>query len=292
MNILMLSALDVWSLADGKGAPTLYRTLNAYGERGHHVHFLAPTVGANRFGPTTASSKRSRPSEIANVTFTRFDVPSLSRLRLPLPQIAAKADQKLRFATAFPIIAARRAESLLRRHDIDLLYAYEVHGALAVRLLQRKWKLPTVCRFQGTIMHPYLDDRLALLRRREEVLALRTPADLYVMTNDGTRGDEVLARLNPRSQGHVCFWRNGLDLERLIPSSVAAKDVCPQYSGHRYQPVRHDDGLCPPPLEAGGQGDSRSSSYPPGPAAGPPSHLGRRRGEGEPGSSGPRSRRR
>jgi glycosyltransferase involved in cell wall biosynthesis len=217
MNILMISALDVWSLADGKGAPTLYRTLNAYGERGHHVHFFAPTVGANHFGPTTASSKESHPPQIANVTFTRFDLPSLSRLRLPLPQIAAKAEQKLRFATAFPVIAARRAESLLRRHQIDLIYAYEVHGTLAVRLLQRKWKLPTVCRFQGTIMYPCLDDRLSLLRRREEVLALRTPADLYVMTNDGTRGDEVLARLNPRSQGRVCFWRNGLDLDRLIP---------------------------------------------------------------------------
>ena len=50
MNILMVSALDVWSLADGKGAPTLYRTLKAYGERGHHVDYVAPTVGANHFG--------------------------------------------------------------------------------------------------------------------------------------------------------------------------------------------------------------------------------------------------
>jgi glycosyltransferase involved in cell wall biosynthesis len=39
------------------------------------------------------------------------------------------------------------------------------------------------------------------------------------MTNDGTRGDEVLARLNPHSQGRVRFWRNGLDLERLTPAA-------------------------------------------------------------------------
>ena len=51
MNILMLSALDVWSLAGGSGAPSLYRTLKAYGERGHRVHYLAPDVGANHFGP-------------------------------------------------------------------------------------------------------------------------------------------------------------------------------------------------------------------------------------------------
>jgi glycosyltransferase involved in cell wall biosynthesis len=217
MNILMISALDVWSLADGKGAPTLYRTLKAYGERGHHIYFLAPTVGANHFGPLTGPSPE--PPKIPNVTFIRFPVPSLRQWHLPLPQLAVKADQKLRFAAAFPIIAARRAASLLRRHRIDLLYAYEVHGALAVRRLQRRWRLPTVCRFQGTIMHPALDDRFSLIRRHEEVLALRTPADLYIMTNDGTRGDEVLARLNPHSQGRVHFWRNGLDLERLTPAA-------------------------------------------------------------------------
>jgi glycosyltransferase involved in cell wall biosynthesis len=38
------------------------------------------------------------------------------------------------------------------------------------------------------------------------------------MTDDGTRGDEVLARLNPASEGRVRFWRNGLELERLTPA--------------------------------------------------------------------------
>ncbi len=223
MNILMISALDVWSLADGKGAPTLYRTLKAYGERGHHVYFLAPTVGANHFGPLTEPSPE--PPKIPNVTFIRFPLPSLKRWPLPLPQLAVKADQKLRFATAFPIMAARRAASLLRRRRIDLLYAYEVHGALALRRLQRRWPLPTVCRFQGTIMRPALDDRLSLTRRYEEVLALRTPADLYIMTDDGTGGDEVLARLNPHSRGRVRFWRNGLDLERLIPALSRQRDA-------------------------------------------------------------------
>ncbi|MGD0766547.1 MAG: glycosyltransferase family 4 protein [Dehalococcoidia bacterium] len=217
MNILMVSALDVWSLADGKGAPTLYRTLKAYGERGHHVHYVAPDVGANHFGPV--DQPEAEPPEIANVSFLRFPVPSLARLQVPWPGIALKADQKMRFAAVFPIVAARRAEEVLRREQIDLLYAYEVHGALAVRRLRRRWKLPTVCRFQGTIMYPTLDNAFARLRRYEEVLALRTPADLYIMTNDGTRGDAVLARLNPHSQGCTCFWRNGLDMDRLVPGS-------------------------------------------------------------------------
>ncbi len=218
MNILMVSALDVWSLADGRGAPSLYRTLKAYGERGHRVHYLAPEVGANHFGAVETAGPPSLP-DIPNVTFTRFSVPSIARWRLPWPALALKVDQKMRFATAFPIIAAQRAEEVLGSKTIDLLYAYEVHGALAARLICRRHKLPTVCRFQGTVMYPTLDKPLARARRYEEVLALRTPADLYIMTNDGTRGDEVLARLNPQSQGRVRFWRNGLDTERLKPAT-------------------------------------------------------------------------
>ncbi|HUS82662.1 MAG TPA: glycosyltransferase family 4 protein [Dehalococcoidia bacterium] len=229
MNILMLSALDVWSLPGGSGAPSLYRTLKAYGERGHRVHYLAPTVGANHFGPIDDPAIETPAPQITNVTFTRFPVPSVSRWRVPWPQLALKADQKMRFAAAFPVVAARRAEDVLRSEPIDLLYAYEVHGCLAARVLQRHSKLPTVCRFQGTVMHPTLDNPLARARRYEEVLALRTPAGLYIMTNDGTRGDEVLARLNPHSEGRVRFWRNGLDMDRLKPAAprqtVAAREA-------------------------------------------------------------------
>jgi glycosyltransferase involved in cell wall biosynthesis len=117
----------------------------------------------------------------------------------------------------FPILAARRAQRLLQRERYDLLYGYEVHGVLAQRRVRRQVDLPLVARFQGTVMHPHLGRRLSLLRRYEEVQALRTPADVYVMTNDGTQGDEVLRTLNPASEGRVRFWRNGLDLANTRP---------------------------------------------------------------------------
>jgi glycosyltransferase involved in cell wall biosynthesis len=69
-------------------------------------------------------------------------------------------------------------------------------------------------------MHPYLGRPLSRLRKYEEVLALKTPADLYVMTDDGTQGDEVLVELNPTSHGKVRFWRNGLDLGSVRPPSA------------------------------------------------------------------------
>ena len=222
MHVLMLCALDVWALPGSGGAPTLYRTLRAYGERGHRVTFVSPTVGANCFSPTgrLRDARPNPPPAIPGVSFERFRLPSVQDWRLPLPNVLAKADQKLRFAFVYPRLAGRRAEQVLQREPVDLLYAYEVHGALAARRLRRRpdGRLPTVARFQGTVMYPTLANPLGRLRRYEEVLALRLPADLYIMTDDGTRGDEVLARLNPPAMEKLRFWRNGLDMDRLVPA--------------------------------------------------------------------------
>jgi glycosyltransferase involved in cell wall biosynthesis len=225
MRVLLICALDVWSLDQGKGAPTLERTLRAYGEAGHHVDAVLPDIGANHFyrGQSAHSEAPETRPNIPNVTFHTFHMPSLRDLPLPsLPGALEKIDQKVRFAAAFPWLAAKHAERLIRSasQPYDVLYAYEAHAVLAVRLLRRRGRglrLPVVARYQGTVMHPALSDRALYYRRYEEALALKTPADLYIMTDDGTQGDDVLARLNPASKGRVRFWRNGLDLERLRP---------------------------------------------------------------------------
>jgi glycosyltransferase involved in cell wall biosynthesis len=214
----MISALEVWALAGGGGAPSLFKTLQAYGRRGHQVDFVSATVGANHhFGAPPQT-----PPPINGVTYHLFHLPSLQDTHLPLPEPIAKADQKLRFALLFPYVAARRAERLIARQRYDLLYGYEVHGVLAQRLLRRKHKLPLVARFQGTVMRPHLDQPWSLARKLEEVLALKTAAELYIMTDDGSQGDEVLQRLNPASWGKTRFWRNGLDLAGFQPPSPQA----------------------------------------------------------------------
>jgi glycosyltransferase involved in cell wall biosynthesis len=216
LRILMTCALDIWSLSGQGGAPSLYRTLEAYGRAGHQIDFISPTIGANHhFGAPPIPAP-----PIEGVRYYAFHLPSIDESRLPVPDFGRQADQKLRFAVLFPILAARLAERALRGQEIDLLYGYEVHGVLAQRRIRRRRRLPLVTRFQGTIMHRYLGRPWQRLRRYEEVLALRTPADLVIMTDDGTQGDEVLARLNPSSAGKVRFWRNGLDLDNLRPPAA------------------------------------------------------------------------
>lgn len=207
LRILMISALEVWALAGQGGAASLFKTLEGYGKRGHRVDFVAPTIGANHHHGAGVQE----PPQIEGVTFHLFNLPALGESRLPLPRLARKADQKLRFSNLFPMLAARRAVGLFKHESFDLLYGYEVHGVLAQRKVRARHPLPLVARFQGTVMHPYLRRPQSLLRKFEEVRALKTQADLYVMTDDGTRGDEVLQALNPDSAGKVRFWRNGLD---------------------------------------------------------------------------------
>ncbi len=209
----MTCALDVWALSGQGGAPSLHKTLEAYGRRGHEVDFIGATVGANHHHGEPPIA----PPPIPGVQYHLFHLPSLGESPLALPDFVGAADQKLRFALLFPPLASRRAGRLLDTRRYDVLYGYEVHGVLAQRLLRRRARLPLVARFQGTVMRPHLGRPLRMARRYEEVLALRTPADLYVMTDDGTQGDEVLAALNPGSAGRVRFWRNGLDLGHVRP---------------------------------------------------------------------------
>ncbi len=212
-HILMISALEVWALSGQGGAASLFKTLEGYGKRGHRIDFVAPVIGANHL----YRAGIQEPPPIEGVTFHLFNLPSLAETRLPLPRVARKADQKLRFSNLFPLLAARQAERLFKQHDFDLLYGYEVHGVLAQRKVKARHPLPLVARFQGTIMHSYLRRPQSLLRKFEEVRALKTAADLYIMTDDGTRGDEVLQALNPDSDGKVSFWRNGLDAPVVAP---------------------------------------------------------------------------
>ena len=230
LRILMISALEVWSLSGQGGAASLYKTLEGYGRRGHTIDFVSSTIGANHHH----GAPIQEPPRIPGVKYHTFKLPSLGGMSVPLPSLALKADQKLRFATLFPLIASRTAGRLLEAGDFDILYGYEVHGVLAQRLVRRGHRLPLVARFQGSVMQPYLRRPHSLLRKYEEVLALKTAADLYVMTDDGTRGDEVLQQLNPGSAGKVCFWRNGIET-----GSVRAP------AGDEAEEVRHRLGLRP-----------------------------------------------
>src|SRR5690606_37702472 len=50
-----------------------------------------------------------------------------------------------------------------------------------------------------------------VLQQWDEILALKLPADRYVITDDGTLGDRLFTHLR-RSRDRLLFLRNGIDI--------------------------------------------------------------------------------
>jgi glycosyltransferase involved in cell wall biosynthesis len=209
----MICALDISSMDESKGSITSRRTIKAFNDAGHTVYVILPEQEGG------GEAQSSDIEELERVRFRR--VPSLRSpgQRRRAPSLPGRAQDKLQLAVAFPLLAAWKGRQILKQEKIDLLYGYEVQGVLAASLLRRVKRLPQVARFQGSVLDPTFRDPLNLARKLDHVIALRAPADLYIMTDDGTMGDVTIKRLNPHSRQRLRFWRNGLDLERFRPIS-------------------------------------------------------------------------
>lgn len=100
-----------------------------------------------------------------------------------------------------------------------VIWGYERPGALVGWILSRLLRLPLVASYQGTVLYPWLEARGRLrtfLRLPFDYVATAVKADLVIMTDDGTRGDDVLRRLG-HSPERILFLPNGVDTRELAP---------------------------------------------------------------------------
>jgi glycosyltransferase involved in cell wall biosynthesis len=195
--LLFISALDFWSMGKGKGGPALWRTLTGYAQRGWKVFFI------------TGNRAQGAPPDLPeNIHVIRFDAPWLKRLT----QI-----RKLGFFFKvvwwlwFQWMSFIKARKLHAKHKFDVVYGYEIYGVPVAKVLSRIWHAPMVSRFQGTSFGAgWVNKRFRKIRAWEHLIGLRLPADLVIMTNDGTQGDKVLRELGA-DMNRVKFWMNGVD---------------------------------------------------------------------------------
>lgn len=115
---------------------------------------------------------------------------------------------------------ARRGAKALRREPADIIYGYEVHGVLALKLLRvfgAAGNAKTVHRFQGTCITEMFEKRqyTRRLANMDQLIALRDICDLVIMTNDGTKGDEALIKAGSKAF-KTKFWVNGTDEPRNL----------------------------------------------------------------------------
>jgi len=211
--VLVISALDYWSMGKGKGGPALYRTLTGYAERGWEVWFITGNKCQADCKP---------PHE--NIHDIRFDFPQLKRL-INIKKLGFLA--KSLWWLYFQVMAFIKAQKVRAKTHIDVIYGYEIYGVPVAKILSKLWNIPMVARFQGTSFGiGWVNKRFRSVRAWEHFVGLRIPADLVIMTNDGTQGDRVLKQLGV-DMTKVRFWLNGVDWKpfNAMPDPEEAKEL-------------------------------------------------------------------
>jgi glycosyltransferase involved in cell wall biosynthesis len=237
-TLLLLTQLDVWTFTGGKGPKignqSLYNTLRGYASGGWDVHVL-----------TCADSPDFEPRLPSNITIHRKPTPLARQLRRAYDGLASglgrlfrsRVDQdhagnvapmtRLRdlWLRRYSRSLVRGARTLVRQlGGVDMLYGYEIHGALAAHRLRRELNLPVVTRFQGTELVRYLGQPSLMSKTGVFAEALAQPSDLIIMANDGTRGDAVLEALGVPS-ARVRFWMNGVEKAEVHRGAGSAPDL-------------------------------------------------------------------
>lgn len=209
MKILFISSLDFKK----KSIQVIRKTPEAYIEKGHEVYYITyrdEDKDSNYFYEEIFDPK--------GVVVHRISLPFSNLLRHITNVKLKSIIRKLRILFFYLPMALLKAAKIITHKKIDLLYGYESHGVIAANILKIIFRLPVVSRFQGTKLTPFVErnNHLKILRKFDQYLALKLPGDLTIMTDDGTKGDFVLKKINSHVR-KLLFLKNGVDKELFNP---------------------------------------------------------------------------
>ncbi len=194
-RIIFVTDLHVESLGGGKGGRAFYNTIKSYLDAGWEIYLV-----------TTGGGVPKEFRDKITVCEAQFSGPK-NRWCLPLWAI-----EKYSYYLHSYSFYCRIIKSILKNDSSNtLLYGYEVGGVLAAKKLSQKYNVPLITRFQGTVHTHTKNTFFNRIKYFPFLQSLGTTADVVIMTNDGTMGDRVLARLNNKSP-QIYFWMNGVNV--------------------------------------------------------------------------------
>lgn len=186
-NLFILSG--VWSLGRGQGMSSVHRLLVAADARDECL-IITP-------------DKNIKKEDYPNSKLFIIWWPSVNTGSRYIDYILARF---FYFFSCFQIFFL----CLLNVKHIGLIYANTAIPVVFIfRLL---FRLPTVHRAYGTFLRVE-DGFFKKALRYEEIFIFWFPASAYIVTNDGTRGDDV-ARYFGIKERDLFFWRNGVDVKK------------------------------------------------------------------------------
>lgn len=197
-NIIFTTMLPIWSMSNGSGGKALFNTIEAYIKNGYNVFIV-----------TNQKNDYSNIEGIKLENIFYFDTTWYEKYN------GNKMSSKLMAYLYFKDFERKSYENICKiMKNIDIkntiLYAYEVHSVKASKKASKKFNVPLVTRFQGTIMASMSNKIYNRIRKYPHIQALSTKADLVIMTDDGTQGDKVLK--DYKNDDNILFIRNGVNI--------------------------------------------------------------------------------
>ncbi len=202
MKTLLIFTVAMLGSRKDVSAPTFWKTMNHFAEEGWQIHIVSAELRGTTREVTTETD--------GAVTVTRCPVPLQKLVGKRKIGYFFRLLQHAAITRRFCRIGGQRIRENGWTGKDTVMYADDVMAVRAGKRVSRKYGLPLVTRFCGTAMCDKENTFANRLRHYPHWQALGTEADLVIMTNDGTKGDEVLARAGNTSP-RIIFWRNGVD---------------------------------------------------------------------------------
>ncbi|SUA56877.1 Vi polysaccharide biosynthesis protein TviE [Oligella urethralis] len=222
-KILFLSALDFKE----KSIQVIKKTPEAYADNGWDVNYIVARDTAKNGNYYYESV-----INIETVSVKRFFWP-FAKLRSVRNRYIALFFSKISSFIVVIKLFFYGSLYLLRNKDCGYVYGYEMHGVLASNLIKIIFffrKIKYIARFQGVFyIKEHLEKKrlINLIFNFDLLLGLWLPTDLMIMTNDGTKGDVVLAKIKSRARKNLLFITNGVNVR--LPEINESLTVAQKY---------------------------------------------------------------
>ncbi len=207
-HLMIISQIPLWSMGKATGGPAFRETLTHLGRR-FDVSLVTPALDY--------VDESAIPAGVSLHTFHHY-LHGVARHIRKIGWVTDTLGWYTFRASAWPIV-----NRIHRQKPIDLVYGYEIYGVPVAKRASRRFAIPMIARYQGTLMSSRIKERLPHLRYHKHLAALRIRADLVIMTDDGTLGGRVLDELG-HDPATVRFWMNGVDLS-IADSPVTGEEV-------------------------------------------------------------------
>ena len=200
-----------WSMGDGTGAGSFWRTPRALVERGHEVHMVLPAAARQQGGL----------EERDGIRLHRY--PSKIDFVLPYAFLPVRIAARAWIYGAYQRIGTRSAMAVAREIGPDMILAFGTFEAPVAYKVARVLGVPNVTRLFGNSLSLTLNDSIRFRLNFPEVRAFRTPCARLILTNDGADGEAVARRCGVPAERFV-HLRNGLDFEMFKPGPADPAD--------------------------------------------------------------------